>query len=105
MRTFVVRIISRKKLRQAWEKHRDWESPLRAWYKAAKKAKWEHFPGLKQTFGSADSVGSCIVFDIGGNKCRLITYINFEKQRVYTLHVLSHGEYDNGGWKNDCDCD
>ncbi|PYU24684.1 MAG: hypothetical protein DMG32_13325 [Acidobacteria bacterium] len=83
----------------------EWETSLKAWYKITKAAKWEHLLDLRQTFPSADSVGTCIVFNIHGNKCRLITRINFKWQLVYTLHVLDHAEYDNGRWKNDCDCD
>lgn len=97
MRRSGVRIISRRKLREAWEKHSEWEAPLQAWYTITKAAKWEHLPDLRRTYPHADSVGTCIVFNIGGNKCRLITYINFEKQRVYTLHVLDHKQYDSGG--------
>src|SRR5207245_3086728 len=83
----------------------EWETSLKAWYKITKAAKWEHLLDLRQTFPSADSVGTCIVFNINGNKCRLITRINFKWQLVYTLHVLDHAEYDNGRWKNDCDRD
>jgi mRNA interferase HigB len=105
MRRFVVRVISRKKLREAWDRQPGWEPSLKAWYKIAKAAEWKHLPDLRQTFPSADNVGTCVVFNIGGNKCRLIAYINFESQRLYTLHVLSHAEYDRGRWKDDCDCD
>jgi mRNA interferase HigB len=105
MRSSFVRIISRKKLREAWERHNEWETSLKAWYKITKAAKWERLLDLRQTFPSADSVGTCIVFNIHGNKCRLITRINFKWQLVYTLHVLDHAEYDNRRWKNDCDCD
>ena len=105
MRRSFVRIISRRKLKEAWEQHKEWEGPLRAWYTIARAAEWKYLPDITQTFGSADNVGSCVVFDIGGNKCRLITRINYKYQRVYTLHVLSHTEYDNGAWKDDCDCD
>jgi mRNA interferase HigB len=105
MRRFDVRVISRRKLREAWDRQSGWEPSLKAWYKIAKAAEWKHPPDLRQTFPSADSVGTCVIFNIGGNKCRLIAYINFESQRVYTLHVLSHADYDRGGWKDDCDCD
>ena len=105
MRRLVVRVISRKKLREAWQRQPGWESPLKAWYKIARAAEWKHLPDLRQTFPSADNVGTCVVFNVGGNKCRLVAYINYKAQRLYTLHVLSHAEYDKGGWKDDCDCD
>jgi mRNA interferase HigB len=46
-----------------------------------------------------------VVFNVGGNKCRLISYIRFSAKKLYILHILSHAEYDEEGWKDDCDCD
>jgi mRNA interferase HigB len=105
MRRSSVWVISRKKLKEAWERHKEWEAPLTAWHKITEAAEWRHFPEVKQTFGSADRVGTCVIFDIGGNKCRLITWINYTGHRVFIRHVLTHEEYDNGGWRDDCDCD
>ena len=104
MRRSVLRVISRKKLREAGEQHSEWKSSLEAWYRIARAAEWRHFPDVRQTLGSADSVGTCVVFNIGGNKCRLITRINYKYRLIYTLHVLDHAEYDSGRWKDDCDC-
>jgi len=55
-------------------------------------------------FPHADPVGECTVFNIGGNKYRLITKIRYNKQRVYIIHVLTHKEYDREKWKDDCNC-
>ena len=49
-----------------------------------------------------DQVGRCTIFDIGGNKFRLITHIKYEWSRVYILHVLTHKDYDRDQWKADC---
>ena len=105
MRRFAVRVISRKKIREAGERHPEWEASLSAWYKILKRARWKHFPDVRQTWGSADKVGTCVVFDVSGNKCRLIAYINFRTGKLYILHILSHVEYAKDRWKNDCDCD
>ena len=105
MRRFAVRVISRKKIREASERHPEWEASLSVWYRLAKKAKWKHFPDVRQTWSNSDKVGTCIVFDISGNRCRLIAYINCGTQKVYILHILSHVEYGRDRWKNDCDCD
>lgn len=52
------------------------------------------------TFNSVDKVGDLIVFDIGGNKYRLIAYIRFEKQILYIKAVLTHRDYERGAWKS-----
>ena len=54
---------------------------------------------LKTAFPSADKVGELIVFDIGGNKFRLIAFVRFTKQIVYIKAVLTHQEYEDGAWK------
>ena len=55
---------------------------------------------LRATFPSADTVGDLIVFNIGGNKYRLIASIHFNRGKVYVRHVLTHREYDRGAWKS-----
>jgi len=54
---------------------------------------------MKKTFRKADVVGKQTVFDIGGNKCRLIAIIHYGARRVLVQHVLTHSEYDRGQWK------
>ena len=57
------------------------------------------FAELRQTFPNADPVGNLIVFNVGGNKARLIAAIHFNRQKVYIRAVLTHQEYDDGKWK------
>ncbi len=97
-----MHIISRKRLREFWEKHSDSETPLDNWYRIAKSATWQNFAELQETLPSADLVGKCIVFNIGGNKYRLIVKIEFRKQQIYIKFVLTHKEYDKNIWKRDC---
>jgi mRNA interferase HigB len=104
MRRFFVRVISRRRIREAVQSHPEWKASLDAWYRIAKAAEWENFEELKQGFNRADRVGSCVVFDISHNRCRLVSYINYRSQKLFILHILSHVEYDKDGWKNDCDC-
>jgi mRNA interferase HigB len=54
---------------------------------------------MRQTFPHADAVGRLTVFDIGGGKYRLIARVNYRTQRVFIRAVLTHAEYDRGGWK------
>jgi mRNA interferase HigB len=103
-----VRVISRSRLREFWESRkkdsRDAERDLAAWYKLATKAHWDNFGALKQTFGSADQVGNCVVFDAGNNRYRVIARINYERGKVYVLKVMDHAEYDKKSSVNDCGC-
>jgi mRNA interferase HigB len=103
-----MHVISPKKLREFWARHADSESALRAWDKITSMALWANFAEVRADFSHADQVGTCVVFNIGGNKYRLIARVFYArgefKGRVYILHVLTHRIYDDGGWKKDCDC-
>lgn len=94
-----MHIISRKTLKQFWEQYPDSQSSLSRWYKIVDKMEFSGFGELRQTFPSADKVGDLIVFNIGGNKYRLIASIHFNRNKVYIRHVLTHAEYDKGAWK------
>lgn len=57
------------------------------------------FSELKKSFNSVDKVKDFYVFDLGGNKLRLIANIHFQRQKVYIRHILTHKEYDKDAWK------
>jgi mRNA interferase HigB len=99
-----VRIISKRKLREFWEKRADAREPLLDWYNVARKASWQNLAEVRDSFRHADPVGDCTVFNIKGNDYRLITVIKYRAQRMYVLHVLTHKEYDKEKWKDDCHC-
>lgn len=105
-----MRIISRSRLREFWEGRKadakTAERDLTAWYKLARGAEWADFGALKQTFGTADRVGNCTVFDVGNNRYRLIGRVFFggASGRIYVLAVMDHAEYDKGAWVSDCRC-
>ena len=99
-----MRVISKKPLREFWRKHSDAEQPLQEWHKRTLKADWDNLSDVRKDFSHADLVGICTVFNIGGNKYRLIAKINFQRQIVFVRFVLTHKEYDKGGWNNDCGC-
>jgi mRNA interferase HigB len=88
-----MHIISRKRLKDFWEVHPQAESPLSAWYQAAKAATWKSFDDVRETFRSADQVGDAIVFNIGGNKYRLIVKAEYKFGRLYLREVLTHADY------------
>jgi mRNA interferase HigB len=95
-----MHVISRKMLRQFWAVHPDAEEPLRAWYKLARQEAWDTFADIRALFPRADRVGRFTVFDIGGNKYRLITVIHHNRGKVFIRSVLTHKEYDRGAWKD-----
>jgi mRNA interferase HigB len=103
-----VRIISRRRLREFWQSRKHdagvAERDLAAWYKLTKSASWANFGSLRQTFGSADQVGNCVVFDVGNNRFRLIGRVNYAKGILYVLRVMDHPEYDEKRWIEDCGC-
>ncbi len=92
-----MHIIAKRALREFWIKHPDAQSPLERWHSDLNKATLGNFAELKELFGSADWVEGYVVFDIGGNKFRVICDVVFTIQQVYIKHVLTHKEYDK--WK------
>jgi mRNA interferase HigB len=96
-----MRIISRRRLREYWELHPNTESALKLWYSRASDAQWKDFVAVRRVYPSADLVGNLIVFNVAGNNCRVITYIDFTAQIIFIRNVLTHAEYDKENWKND----
>jgi mRNA interferase HigB len=94
-----VHVISKKAARLFWEKHPDSETALRSWLKAMRDTEFKNLAELRSAFNSADNVGDLIVFNIGGNKYRLVASIHFNRGKVYIRHILTHEEYDRGRWK------
>jgi mRNA interferase HigB len=73
--------------------------PLRVWAKAVKDARWTSFADVRLTFRTVDVYKSLTIFEIGGNKYRLIAAIHYNTGLVYVLHVLTHKEYGTDNWK------
>lgn len=95
-----MHIITRKTLIQFLEKHPDSRNALTRWFKIVQKTEFNSFAELRAAFPSVDKVDQWIIFNIGGNKYRLIVSIHFNRGKVYIRHVLTHAEYDKGVWKN-----
>lgn len=94
-----MHVISYEALRLFWTKHPDSEGALSRWYKIVQNGQFESFDELRKTFPSADKVGKLIVFNIGGNKYRLIAAIHFNRSKIYIRHILTHSDYDKEIWK------
>lgn len=95
-----MKIISNSALRVFAVKHPQSNEPLQGWRRVIEKSRFGNWAELKLAFNSIDKVGELTVFEIGGNKYRLIAYIRFEKQIVYIKAVLTHRDYDKGAWKS-----
>ena len=94
-----MHIITQQRIWEAKRKYPEIKSALDGWYRVMKQNKFNNFSKLKRSFNSVDKVGSVYVFDIGGNKLRLIANIHFNRQKVYIRHIFSHKEYDEDNWK------
>ena len=94
-----MHVLSKKRLREFWRKHADAALPLARWYKLASKTKYRDFTALRSDFPSADRVAGLVVFDIGGNKYRLVADVRFERALVFVKAVMTHRDYDKGVWK------
>jgi mRNA interferase HigB len=103
-----MRVVSKARLKLFWEfaGHEDAEGPFRAWYThvSSKTISWHSWGDVKASFAGASVVGDCIVFNIGGNKYRLICRVRYATQKVFVLKVMTHGEYDEDKWKGECGC-
>jgi len=94
-----LNVISFKRLREFSLTHRDAVTALKTWFTVAKKAHWKDLAAVKQVYPSADLVGRYTVFNIKGNKYRLITRVVYRTQTLFIITVLTHKEYDLGKWK------
>lgn len=94
-----MHVIAKPALVRFWTKHADAEGPLQVWYKIMSNQVFADFNQLRATFGSADYVNPLTVFNIAGNKYRLVAAIHYKRRKVYIRHVLTHREYDLGKWK------
>jgi mRNA interferase HigB len=94
-----MHVISFKRIREFFSNYPDSESALTSWNKIVRKANWQNLAALKSVYPKADLVGRFVVFNIGGNKYRLIARIVYRSQTVFVIRVMTHKEYDLGKWK------
>ena len=94
-----MHVITAKRIREAKDKWPNAASALDHWLEVAKGSKPVDLAAMKALFPAIDKVGAYHVFDIGGNKLRLIACVRYRPQKLYIKHVLDHREYDRGKWK------
>ena len=89
-----MRIISKRTLRSYWEHRHDAEQALKSWYAIASKADWSTPQDVRATYGNASIVGERVVFNIGGNRHRLIVRFDYSRRIGFVRFVGTHPEYD-----------
>jgi mRNA interferase HigB len=91
-----VRVISRRALREFWQRHPDAEMPLRAWFKEASGARWEAPADIKARYPAASFLaGNRVVFNIKGNRYRLVVAVRYDLGIVFIRFVGTHEDYDS----------
>lgn len=99
-----LRIVTRKRLHEYGMDHADARGPLADWASKVEAAEWRSLNDTRAVFASADEIRvesgkSVTVFNIKGNRYRLIVAIHYNTQMVYVMRFLTHAEYDKGAWK------
>lgn len=94
-----MHVITKSALVIFWKRHPDAQRPLQAWFRTVESNIFIDFNDLRATFASADYVEGFTVFNISGNKYRLISSIHYNRRKVFIRAVLTHSDYDRGHWK------
>src|SRR5688500_14583550 len=97
-----MHVIARPRLRAFASEYPDAAAWLDGWWAVARRATWRHLADVRRSYNATDVFGHCTIFDVRGNKYRLIAHIDYSAQLVFVRAVLTHAEYDRGGWKHDC---
>lgn len=90
-----MRIVAKRTLRLYWEREHEAEQPLKSWFAVTSKADWSSPRDVKSTYGNASIVGADrVVFNIGGNKYRLILRFDYRRRIGVVRFIGTHAEYD-----------
>ena len=100
-----MRIIAKKAISLFGEKHPDALAPLLRWCSLIEDGEWTNFGELRSVLPSADQVRvasgrTATVFNISGNKYRLISAIHYNRQTIFIMRIYSHKDYDKINWKS-----
>jgi len=98
-----MRIISEARLREYGGKDKNALKPLNLWRDLVRKADWKDFSDVRNYFNHADIYGNCVIFNIGGNKYRMIAKVEYQKHLVFIRAIMTHSEYEENKWCSDCE--
>lgn len=96
-----MHLISIRNLRQMATRYPDAQQQIEDWYNIVRKTDWSNLEEVRQIYRDAEAVGNFTVFNIKGNRYRLIVDIDYESGTIYFKYFLTHAEYDKDRWKND----
>jgi mRNA interferase HigB len=97
----IMHLISAGKLKQAASKYPDASKPIQAFCKIIQQAQWQNLLDVQRVYRDAEAVGNFTVFNLKGNKYRLIIDVDYSEQVAYFKYFLTHAQYDQEKWKND----
>lgn len=94
-----MHVITRKRLDDFVRTHPEARTSLQHWFTIVRKTDYASFADLRKTFPSADQVNRLTIFNIGGNKFRLIAAIHYNRKKLHIRHILTHADYDRNTWR------
>jgi len=93
-----VRVLGIEVLDKAIRKHRDLAKPVAAWITIAKASSWKSLHELRLTWRNTDSTMGQTIFNIKGNKYRLIAIVNYSSQTIIVKDLITHADYSEREW-------
>lgn len=96
-----MHLISIRALRNDAAEYADISQSIEAWYAVVRQARWKKLEDVRKIYRDAEAVGHFTVFNVKGNKYRLIVGIDYSSGTVYYKYLLTHADYDKNKWKND----
>ena len=96
-----MHLIAIRKLRTDAARYPDVLPIIEAWYAIVRKARWKNLEDVRLIYRDAEAVGNFTVFNVKGNKYRLIVGVDYETGTIYYKYLLTHADYDKDKWKND----
>ncbi len=94
-----MHVITRKRLNEFAARFPETNNALVDWFRQMKRTNFDTIEEIRAIFPAADKVGKLTIFNIGGNKVRLVAAIHYNRKKIYIRAVLTHSEYDAGKWK------
>jgi len=93
-----VKVLGTEVLDKASRVHRDLRSPIATWITIARGAKWKSLNEVRLTWRNTDRVKELTIFNVKGNKYRLVATVNYESQTIIVKDLITHAEYSKRGW-------